>query len=129
MGYNHYRFARKLASGSVSIVDLDATELIRIYKSGFDTTLFGGETTSTSALYLKANRTDSTPNISMVGARQLQLNGASNYDIILNSSGTGRLKYGTYNATGDVACNGYIEIKIIIYLPFIIIVSSSPYLF
>jgi len=35
----------------------------------------------------------------------------TNYDISLLTSGTGRLKYGTYNATGDVACNGYIEIK------------------
>ena len=36
---------------------------------------------------------------------------AVNKDLIFAPTGTGRLRYGTHNATGDTACNGYIEIK------------------
>jgi len=35
----------------------------------------------------------------------------TNYDIELTPDGTGKLKYGTKNATGDVACDGNVEIK------------------
>lgn len=37
-------------------------------------------------------------------------NGAD-IDMIFTTAGTGRMNFGTYSATGDVAVNGYIEIK------------------
>lgn len=36
---------------------------------------------------------------------------AGDKDLCLSPSGTGRIRYGTHNASGDVVCNGYIEIK------------------
>ena len=35
----------------------------------------------------------------------------SNIDLMLTPKGTGNVRFGTYAATGDVACNGYITVK------------------
>lgn len=43
---------------------------------------------------------------------EIRSEGASaDIDIRLTPKGNGRARFGTFNATGDVACNGYIEIK------------------
>ena len=35
----------------------------------------------------------------------------ANLDFYIIPKGTGKVRFGTYTSTGDVACNGYIEIK------------------
>jgi hypothetical protein len=43
---------------------------------------------------------------------QINSQGAdTNIDLFLSPKGTGRVRFGTFASTGDVACNGYIEIK------------------
>ena len=55
-------------------------------------------------LAVAASVSGSTPSISAVGSD-------TNIDVSLFPKGTGLVRYGTYTSTGDVACNGYIEIK------------------
>lgn len=45
-------------------------------------------------------------------APKIQATGSdANIDLFFVPKGTGLVRYGTYTGTGDVACNGYIEIK------------------
>jgi len=103
MGYNHYRYARPIGN-NVGLYDPANTKVLTY-----------GETSSNVAKLLPFNRTDCYLQLAPLTTDAIKLVcsiantdatiGASRYTIL-----TGTLKYGTHNATGDVACNGYIEI-------------------
>lgn len=52
------------------------------------------------------------PTVSGSGSSNVFAKGSdSNLDFFIIPKGTGRVKFGTHTGSGDVACNGYIEIK------------------
>jgi hypothetical protein len=65
-------------------------------------------------IYTTANSANRLAVSSVVAGQSPSVSAAgsdTNIDIALFPKGTGLVKYGTYTSTGDVACNGYIEIK------------------
>lgn len=77
---------------------------IDIYQSGNSILSIGAPASNVNGLGIYGSATNVTPQIFAQGSD-------TNIDILLSPKGTGRVRFGTHVGTGDVACNGYIEIK------------------
>ena len=104
MGYNHYRYARKVASGieigetpsTVPNILLDTSGNAKIY--GTHKVYFG----DSGALFLQVHES---------GTDTIIKSEVANNDLYLEMNGTGVLKYGTYNAITSETNAGYVTIK------------------
>jgi hypothetical protein len=77
---------------------------IDFYQSGNSILSIAGPSSNVNGLGVYGATTGVTPQIFAQGSD-------SNIDILLMPKGTGRVGFGTFVGTGDVACSGYIEVK------------------
>jgi len=111
MGYNHYRYARQVDADVVKLETLNDTALLFSTATANRVNFKGGRTASGGEILFRSNLTDTDPYFFLKGNEHIKFKAAINHNIELDTSGTGKLQFGSYNATGDVACNGYIEIS------------------
>jgi len=108
MGYNHFRYARRVAPLILDLVNPSQTGAFRFDMSGGTNAIFQGMTAR--GLQIKANGvTTGLFQISNTGT--LWATPTINTDFVVGPTGTGRLKFGTHTATGDAVSDGSIEIK------------------
>lgn len=139
MGYEYPDYVRRIAANDLEIRDIDTNLRISRFKriSAGEFAMYGGETTGDD-LKVYANSADSYPYFDLTGNAdfvvatknymyfnkngtyffQFDVSGgdsiidsqANNQNIFLRPDGTGKVKFGSHTATGDVACNGNIQI-------------------
>ena len=109
MAYKFWNYARRIDADTIGFYKSDGTLIfcavynaatIRYIRGGSANgylLLINGATTNSCSINLAPDSIEST----------VKVNG----DFSIITSGTGRTKFGTYVGTGDVVCNGYIEIK------------------
>lgn len=108
MGYEHFRYARRIDADSIGLYHNDMTRILELDKGGVSNNVIRGQTGK--GLYLYATPTGSGYYyVSSTGA--IIVSATANQDLSLLASGTGRVKFGTHTATGDAVSNGSIEIK------------------
>lgn len=104
MGYEYWKYARRIDATAMSLHIPSNARILRIYTLAGVTTIYGEATTP--------------PNIQLYDDDALRLNQGGTAasillddDIALTPKAASYVKFGSYVATGDVACNGYIAIK------------------
>lgn len=108
MGYNHYRYARKIASGIEIAPVINTDPMIEIEAGASGDINLVTQTNryidlfQAATNYLRFHYQSSIATITT---------GQTNGDLLIAPNGTGVLRYGTKTGTGDVACDGYISIK------------------
>lgn len=112
MGYDHFRYARKIDADNIGIYHNDLTELLRLDKATANVMrMEGGLGVTADKLRVAANTIDAFPIIELWGNSKINLNAAANNDIQITVSGTGRLRYGTQNALAGETVTHYLDAK------------------
>ena len=141
MGYNHFRYARRIDADKIGLYHEDLTRLLQINKATANTTIIEGQGVTGDNMVIKANVIDTYPFITLDGNSGLDLDLANNsalyvkeggsvfiqfsedgngchfkssktgVDLFLETTGTGVVKFGTHTGTGDAVSNGYIATK------------------
>ena len=136
MGYNHNRYARRIAADTIGLYDGELNEALRYkYASGASTIM--GQGATGDDLIIIANYADDLPSIKMLGNSNLRINspyiqfedtaniyGYFDYnnafeigvlktdkDLKFVPNGTGKVRFGTHTALGAETVTGYITIK------------------
>ena len=136
MGFNHYRFARRVDGDNIKVV-LDGNDMLKIGKTATARRIYGGGGTG-KHLVIYANTTDAQPYMifsalgsvtvihhssgslflgdeggnymSFRGGTDASITTDSNKNLYLNT-GTGKVKFGTHSAITTETLSGYIPIK------------------
>ena len=137
MGFNHYRYARRVDANKINLVS-DGNNILGVSYSGTTAQIYNPNGTGT-ILSLRANAINGVPFITLTGngnvllksntnielSNYLQGNhstiGADATDVIFSTAnnrnfsivpnGTGLVKFGTHTAIGAETLSGYITIK------------------
>ena len=94
MGYNHFRYARKIDADNIGIYHNDLTQLLKLDKGTANAIKLYGGTASGDDLYIYANSTDTTPVIQLAGASFLGFNLAANQPTRIKEAGTTIWQFG-----------------------------------
>jgi len=139
LGFDRFRFARRVDADVLGIFHEDMTKMLSISKATANRTDIMGGTATGDILKLRCNSVDTRPYVLFNGngdtlfdtynGMYIQQGGANvlqfvesgtddtlrgktaNNDLFLDPDGTGVLKFGTHTGSGDVAVNGSIAIK------------------
>lgn len=141
MGYEQFRYARRVDGDTVALYNQNLLECLRYKKTAAGVTTVYGQPLTGNSLRFYSNLIDSTGylfltpdsycTLGFVSGQDFRLkDGAttflkfkrtgtdaileastSNDDLSLLTGGTGVVKFGTHTGTGDVVCNGNIPIK------------------
>jgi hypothetical protein len=138
MGLRKFSFGRITNADVIELIYPDATAILVCNKGTANVLkLQGGLSVSGDDLIIYANQTDAQPYLSLLGngnaeltaVAEIMFNNAStrmfgmsidgtdsklitvaNNNLLLNPSGTGKVKFGTHTALGGEALSGYISI-------------------
>jgi hypothetical protein len=113
MGYTHSEYIRRVDAKSMRLYAPNELGIIEFedYAGAGDIVRLKGQNLTGKSFYVLANGVDGLPAIYLTGAAGIELKTVADNDIYLNAQGTGKIKFGTHTASGDVACNGSIAIK------------------
>jgi hypothetical protein len=112
MGYTHSEYIRRVDAKSMQLYAPNDLQIMEFedFAGGGSIVRFKGQNVTGKSLYILANGIEGLPAIYLTGAAGIELKTITNFDIFLNAQGTGKIKFGTHTASGDVACNGSIAI-------------------
>ena len=138
MGYNHFRYARRIDANTIGVFHEDLTRMLKVDKATANTITIQGLEATGKALDLYANGTDAIYHkiagdsiyscggggthyfrqnnaniigIGSAGTDDLITGFTANNDIAIVPNGAGVLKFGAYNAGVAGDSTGYITIK------------------
>lgn len=85
MGYDHFRYARRIDADTIGLFHNDMTRLLTIDKTVADKTILTGRNATGSILELKGAYLDATPFIRLAGASAITLNSPTQFDFTISS--------------------------------------------
>jgi hypothetical protein len=85
MGYNNFRYARRVDANTLGIYHDDMTRLLTIDKTVADKTILTGRNATGSILELKGAYVDATPFIRLAGASAITLNSPLQFDFTISN--------------------------------------------
>ena len=112
MGYDHFRYARKIDADVIGLYHNDMTRMLILDKATANKIqLMSGSSVATDKLILRATNAAATPMIELWGNSKINLNAALNNDIQFTVSGTGRFRYGTQNVIAAETLTHFLPAK------------------
>lgn len=111
MGYDHFRYARKIDADNIGIYHSDMTELMRLDKGTANKIRWEGGLGTSKALQIAANTVNPFPIIELETTGRININPASAQDVWLTTGGAGRLRYGTQSAIVAETLTDYLPAK------------------
>lgn len=141
MAYYHYRFGQRIDANTTGIYSPNQTRLLMIDEATANYITTRGGLATNKGLVIIPNSADTYPKLTMLGndtvyfnlktgkelgvriegtdlfyiymavAGSSTLESKSGNDLYLKTAGGGYVKFGTTTGTGDVACNGHLDIK------------------
>lgn len=107
MGYNHYRFARRIGAGiQIKSPDVASYPAIDLQDAG---AIVLRALTGTGKVYMSMG-TGHALSVYVDSGDSCLDTVSSNQNLYLKPVGTGKVKFGTHTATGDAVSNGSIDI-------------------
>jgi len=101
MGYNHFRYARRIDADVIGLYHDDLTQLATLSKATANKTIMCGPPLTADIFELKANSIDAYPFLRLNGNSSIYAMAKNQHDFGVNNVLAGRLKLGGDNLGGS----------------------------